>query len=66
MWNCGKEDFIKAIFVIGRAADHPGRRYNLCESSDPVEEPDLYVPMKKQGERKYITHEEPLRERASR
>lgn len=59
MWNCEREDFIKAILSL----EEPPIIRNgvtLYESSDPVEEPDLYIPMKKQGEKKYITYEEPF------
>mgnify|MGYP000009477334 FL=1 len=59
MWNCEREDFIKAILSL---EEPPIIRdgVTIYESSDPVEEPDLYVPMKKQGEKKYITYEEPF------
>lgn len=57
MWNCEREDFIKAILSL---EEPPIIRdgVTIYESADPVEEPDLYVPMKQR--KKYINYEEPF------
>lgn len=57
MWNCEREDFIKAILSL---EEPPIIRdgVTIYESADPIEEPDLYVPMKQR--KKYITYEEPF------
>ena len=63
MWNCEREDFIKAILSL---EEPPIIRdgVTIYESADPIEEPDLYVPMK---QRKNISPtKNRLRERALR
>ena len=63
MWNCEMEDFIKAILSL---EEPPIIRdgVTIYESADPIEEPDLYVPMK---QRKNISPtKNRLRERALR